>query len=43
MLAGLSSLKAYPYTLESVRKTLFTAEPVGRLEPAPAWTETFLD
>ena len=43
MLAGLSSLKAYPYTLESVHKTLFTAEPVGRLEPAPTWTETFLD
>ena len=43
MLAGLSTLKAYPITLGSVRKTLFTAEPVGRLEPAPAWTEAFLD
>ena len=43
MLAGLSTLKAYPYTLESIRRTLFSAEPVGRLELAPAWTESFLD
>ena len=43
LLAGLSTLKAYPYALESVRRTLFSIEPVGRLEPAPAWTETFLD
>ncbi len=43
MLAGLSTLKAYPYTLESVRQNLFSIEPVGRLEPAPAWTDMFLD
>lgn len=33
----------FPYTVAAVKKTLFTAEPLGRLEPAPAWTEEFLD
>jgi len=33
----------FPYEVESIRKTLFRAEPVGPLSPAPEWTEAFLD
>jgi muramoyltetrapeptide carboxypeptidase LdcA involved in peptidoglycan recycling len=33
----------YDYTLEYFRKAACRAEPVGRIEPAQAWTEEFLD
>jgi muramoyltetrapeptide carboxypeptidase LdcA involved in peptidoglycan recycling len=33
----------HPYTVEAVRKALFTPEPMGALSPAPEWTEHFLD
>ncbi len=33
----------FPYTVAAVKKALFNAEPLGRLEPASAWTEEFLD
>ena len=31
------------HTEDSVRRTLFSTEPVGTLHPAPEWTEEFLD
>lgn len=31
------------YTEDSLRRTLFSTEPVGALHPAPVWTEEFLD
>ncbi len=33
----------FPYTVESVRRTLFTAAPVGIIEPGDAWTVEHLD
>jgi muramoyltetrapeptide carboxypeptidase LdcA involved in peptidoglycan recycling len=33
----------HPFTVEAVRRALFSAEPVGDLAPAPEWTEHFLD
>ncbi|HEV2855717.1 MAG TPA: S66 peptidase family protein [Thermoanaerobaculia bacterium] len=34
----------FPYMIESVRRTLFSAEPVGVVEPNPdGWTAEFLD
>ena len=34
----------FPYMVEAVRKTLFTAEPIGRIEPNTAgWTVELLD
>lgn len=33
----------FPYTIDSVRRTLFSPEPVGRIDPAPAWTVEHLD
>jgi muramoyltetrapeptide carboxypeptidase LdcA involved in peptidoglycan recycling len=33
----------WPHTEDSVRRTLFSTEPVGALQPAPEWTEEFLD
>lgn len=32
------NVEIFPYTAESVRKTLFCAEPVGKLEPSREWT-----
>lgn len=43
LMAGLATLIAYPYAERSLRKTLFESEAPGKLEPAPAWTEQFLD
>jgi muramoyltetrapeptide carboxypeptidase LdcA involved in peptidoglycan recycling len=42
MLGGIAYIKAYPYMLESIRQTLFEGY-TGTLQPAPFWSETFLD
>lgn len=42
MMAGIATLKAYPFMLESVRKTLFEGY-TGPLQTAPFWSETNLD
>lgn len=31
-----------PYTVDHLEKTLFKAEPVGEIEPAPEWTSQYL-
>lgn len=33
----------WDHTADSVRRTLFSTEPVGPLQPAPEWTEEYLD
>jgi muramoyltetrapeptide carboxypeptidase LdcA involved in peptidoglycan recycling len=33
----------HPYTADSVRRTLFSAEPVGDLKPSREWTEQYLE
>lgn len=33
----------FPYTLESIRKTLFSNEPIGQLKESPKWTDQRLD
>jgi muramoyltetrapeptide carboxypeptidase LdcA involved in peptidoglycan recycling len=33
----------HPFTVDSFRRTVMTAEPVGALNPAPEWTEERLD
>ncbi len=33
----------WDHTEDSVRRTLFSTQPVGALHPAPEWTEEFLD
>jgi muramoyltetrapeptide carboxypeptidase LdcA involved in peptidoglycan recycling len=44
VLTGLAENRGiHPYTLEAVRRALFTAEPYGALSPSPEWTEHFLD
>jgi muramoyltetrapeptide carboxypeptidase LdcA involved in peptidoglycan recycling len=42
MMAGISSLKGYPYAKESMQRILFEGY-IGRLQPAPFWSETHLD
>jgi muramoyltetrapeptide carboxypeptidase LdcA involved in peptidoglycan recycling len=42
MMAGISTLKAYPYAKESMQRILFDAY-TGPLQPAPFWSETHLD
>lgn len=32
-----------PYTVESMRRSLTLAQPIGPIAPAPEWTEEFLD
>ncbi len=43
LMAGIATLTAYPYAETSLHKTLFEREAPSRLEPAPGWTEQFLD
>lgn len=42
MMAGIATLKAYPYMQESVRQTFFEGY-TGFLKAAPFWNETNLD
>lgn len=43
MLAGIATLSAYPYALESLHHTLFTGTAPLELTSAPGWTNGFLD
>jgi muramoyltetrapeptide carboxypeptidase LdcA involved in peptidoglycan recycling len=42
MMAGISSLKAFPYAREAIQQMLFDGY-VGAMHPAPFWSETNLD
>lgn len=32
------NIEMSPYTVEYLKKTLFSAEPIGRIDPSPVWT-----
>jgi muramoyltetrapeptide carboxypeptidase LdcA involved in peptidoglycan recycling len=42
MMAGISSLRGYPYAKESMQRILFDGY-TGLLQPAPFWSQTHLD
>ncbi|HEX2903670.1 MAG TPA: S66 peptidase family protein [Jatrophihabitans sp.] len=33
----------HPFSVDSIRRTAFSTEPIGQLSPAPEWTEELLD
>jgi muramoyltetrapeptide carboxypeptidase LdcA involved in peptidoglycan recycling len=37
------NVEMIPYTVEMIKRTLFSNDPIGDIQPAPAWTSEFLE